>query len=224
MALFGLGKKKEAPAAQAPAQQSSPVDNVLTMRQQGYTNNQIIQELQRQNYSSSQIFDALNQADISGGGTPLPSLQGDAMQPAPLPQEPTQPPAEEPYPPQQQEFAPNERIEEIAESIINEKWENLMKDIGKMVEWKNKVENRVTSMEQEIKDLKNDFDNLHKAIISKVGEYDQNILNVGTEVKAMEKVFQKVLPRMTENVNELSRITEDIKTSGKIKGNVKAKK
>ncbi len=46
------------------------------------------------------------------------------------------------------------------------------------------------------------------------GEYDQNILNVGTEIKVMEKVFQKVLPTLTENVNELSRITKGMKKPG----------
>lgn len=220
MALFGFGKKKESPAAPAPSQQYSIVDNVLSMRQQGYTNNQIIQELQRQKFSSSQIFDALNQADISGRSVPPGYFQGESEQAAPYPPEQSQQPIEQPYP-QQESAVPNEKIEEIAESIINEKWEDLMKDIGKMIEWKNKVETRVTSMEQEMRDLKNNIENLHKAIIAKVGEYDQNILNVGTEIKAMEKVFQKVLPRMTENVNELSRITDNIKFP---KSGLKAKK
>ena len=52
---------------------------------------------------------------------------------------------------------------------------------------------------------------LQQALVGKIGEYDQNILNVGMEIKAMEKVFQKVLPQFTENVNELSRVTQSIK-------------
>ena len=39
----------------------------------------------------------------------------------------------------------------------------------------------------------------------------KNILEVGTEIKAMEKVFQKVLPTFTSTVNELSRITGNLK-------------
>ena len=84
-----------------------------------------------------------------------------------------------------------ERIEEVAEAIIDEKWDELVKNINKIIEWKNKSEAKISSLEQQFKDLKNDFDKLHQAVIGKIGEYDQNILNVGTEIKVMEKVFQK---------------------------------
>lgn len=217
--VFGFGKKKkEAAALPAQPSPSVPVEQILGMRQQGLTNNQIIQALQKQNYSSSQIFDAMNQADLSANEIPQgPSLQTGAAQPD-FQQPPPQqiPPQAQPPPPGEQYSEPqpeydNERMEETVESIINEKWEELVKDIGKIVEWKNKIESKLSSLEQEFKDLKSNFENLHKAIISKVGEYDQNILNVGTEIKAMERVFQKVLPKMTENVDELSRITKNIK-------------
>ena len=55
MALFG---KKGA--------KGTPLDLVIQMRQNGSTNDQIIQDLQKQGYSSSQIFDAMNQADVKG--------------------------------------------------------------------------------------------------------------------------------------------------------------
>ncbi len=105
----------------------------------------------------------------------------------------------------------NEKIEEIAEAIIDEKWEDLIKNVQKIVEWKNSAETKLTQVEQEVTDLKSNFDNLHKAIVSKIGDYDKNILAVGTEIKAMEKVFQKVLPTFTDNVAQLSRITSNIK-------------
>ena len=66
-------------------------------------------------------------------------------------------------------------------------------------------------MEQNFQNLKESFSQLQKAVIGKVAEYDKHILDVGTEVKAMEKVFSKVLPVFTENVHELSRITDKIK-------------
>ena len=50
--------------------------------------------------------------------------------------------------------------------------------------------------------------------MSKIADYDKNLLSVGTEIKAME-VFQKVLPTLTENVGELSRITKEIKIQKK---------
>ena len=51
-------------------------------------------------------------------------------------------------------------------------------------------------------------ENLHKGIMDKIGQYDRNITDVGTEIKAIEKVFQKVHPSLTENVNRLERISK----------------
>ena len=51
--------------------------------------------------------------------------------------------------------------------------------------------------------------------MGKISEYDQNIIDVGTEMKAMEKVFQKVLPSLTENVNKLERMTKSSKSGRK---------
>jgi len=59
--------------------------------------------------------------------------------------------------------------------------------------------------------MKDQFDELHKAVIGKIGEYDKNILNVGAEVKAMEKVFSNVLPVFVNNVKQLNDITKKFK-------------
>ena len=56
------------------------------------------------------------------------------------------------------------------------------------------------------KNLKERFESLHKGVLGKITEYDQNLTNVGTEIKAMEKVFQNILPTFTENVNKLERV------------------
>ncbi|MBI1969996.1 hypothetical protein HYS48_04850, partial [Candidatus Woesearchaeota archaeon] len=45
----------------------------------------------------------------------------------------------------------------------------------------------------------------------KIGNYDQSIKDVSTEIRALEKVFQKILPGFVENVNELSRIAQTLK-------------
>ena len=102
--------------------------------------------------------------------------------------------------------------EELIEAIIDEKWNSLVKDISKIIDWKTAAEGRLSAMEQEVKDLKDSFDKLHKAVVGKVGEYDQHILDLGAELKAMEKVFAKVLPVFTENVSSLTRITDDLKS------------
>jgi len=103
--------------------------------------------------------------------------------------------------------------EELIEAIIDEKWNDLLRDINKIIDWKNQTENKLVSITQEISDLRTEFDKLHQAIIGKIGDYDKNILDVGAEIQAMEKVFAKVLPLFTEKVSELSRISDDMKAT-----------
>jgi len=194
-----------------------PIEQVKAMKAKGLDNNQIVQTLQRNGYSSTQVFDALNQADLTSGA-PLPPG------PPPLPDPPLPPSpgsfTNQPADPGNSNLMPaggvsDSDTEELVESIIEEKWAELAKDINKIVEWKNDVEIKINKLEQRFESLKDDFDKVHQAIMGKVGEYDKNILTVGAEVKAMEKVFSKVLPVFTENVSELNRITQNIKKGKK---------
>ena len=106
----------------------------------------------------------------------------------------------------------------MAEAVIEEKWESLTKDIKAGIEWKNRSENKMVQLEQEISDLKSSLDSLNSSIIGKVGQYDKNLMEVGTEIKAMEKVFQNILPSLTENVAKLERITKGTPVSSSKSG------
>ena len=109
---------------------------------------------------------------------------------------------------EQQNMPDTERFEEIAEAIINEKWNELIKDINKVVEWKERTDTQLKRIEQEIMNLKERFESLHKGVLGKVGEYDQNLTNVGTEIKAMQMAFKKIMPTFVENVNKLERLAK----------------
>lgn len=172
-----------------------PIEQVITMQQNGLTNNQIIQTLERQGYQPQQIYDALAQAENRGQLEPLPEM------PAPAGDTGGALPREAP-----------KGYEEIAEAIVEEKWQEFTRELGKINEWKETTNSRMDKLDQSVSDMKSDLDNLHKAIVSKISEYDKNLLDVGTEIKAMEKVFQKVLPELTGSVAELSRVTKAVKS------------
>ena len=171
----------------------TPVEKVMVMKQQGYDNSQIVQILQRDGYSSAQVFDALNQADIRSG--------------APIPGNPTIPQQ------QQQQFSAEQHgdIEEYVETIIDEKWTELEKDIQKIIDWKNRSEQRIQELNGRVDDLKDRFDKLQTALLGKIGEYDRTMQDVGADLKAMERVFSKVLPQFTDNVKQLSEVADKIK-------------
>ncbi len=187
---FGDGSQKD----------DLPLEQVKNMRNQGMSDNQIIQTLQRDGFSSSQIFDALNQADLTNG----------APQQAPQPAQSFRQPE-----PQQQSFAPQksdmDMIEEVAESIINEKWEELIKGVNKVLDWKQRTESRIDQLENRMDELRKSMDEINKMIMGRIDEYDKNVRDVGANVKAMEKVFKDVLPEFTNSVNELSEVSKRFK-------------
>ena len=205
MGLFGPKK---------PVQDTSlPIDAVKKMREQGFSNSQIVQTLQREGYKSHQIFDAMNQAETTAAG-PVPGAIPPA--PAPAPMQPMPEPAPEYAYPSAPAYPPEpsmgrEQIEEVAESIIEEKWAEFMKSVNQILEWKESIDAKFSKIEHEISSLKKDYDKLHKGVLGRISEYDRSITDVGTEVKALGKTFEKILPTLTENVSELSRITSNVK-------------
>ena len=207
-----------------------PINQVLQMKTQGLSNPQIIEALERQGYTPNQIFDAMNQADMKASIEKAPELGAvqtqnpinPAVNSAPKQNAQPSPPLSysntggTDYYDQNYNAAgtlsiDTEKIEEIAEAIIDEKWEDLTTSMNEVVDWKNKTEQRIKQVEQRVTDLKDAFVQLQKGLMDKVSEYDQHILDVGTEVKAMETVFKKILPTLTSDVTELSNIVKQLK-------------
>lgn len=106
-----------------------------------------------------------------------------------------------------------ERIEEIAEAIIDEKWNEIVRSINKIIEWKERTEANINKLEQKFEDMRKEFDTLTNGVLGKIGEYDKNLDNIGVEIKAMEKVFQKIIPSLTENVHSLNEITKKMENN-----------
>ena len=90
-----------------------------------------------------------------------------------------------------------------------------MGNVGNLAVWKEKVNNDVVSIKQELIRLEERFEQLQNAVIGRVKDYDEGIRSVHTEMKALEKVFEKILEPLTSNIKELTRITQELK---KVKG------
>ncbi len=210
MPLFGKKKPQEPQPDMGFGASSGgiPTEEVSMMRQRGYQDNQIIQTLQNRGYNSDEVYSAMSQADMSRSAGPLPMQQMQNMPPPIMSQPMSQPPMQQMGEERSISAPEKERIEEVAEAIIDEKWKELMGDISKVVEWKRVVDSRLDKIEQQISDLRANFDTLHKGVLGRISDYDKNLTNVGVEIKAMEKVFQQILPTFTENVNRLSRMVK----------------
>ena len=104
-----------------------------------------------------------------------------------------------------------DEIEELVESVVEEKWRSLMENFGNIGMWKEKVRTDLLSIKQELVRIENRFENLQKAVLGRIQGYDKNITDVGSEVRALEKVLEKILNPLTTNIKELTRITEKLK-------------
>lgn len=104
-----------------------------------------------------------------------------------------------------------ERIHEIAESIVNEKWEEFMGRVGDLAAWQERVNMNISAIKQEIVRIQDRYENLQKAVLGRIGDYDKGITEVHTEMKALEKVFERIIEPLVTNVKELERITIRLK-------------
>ena len=108
-----------------------------------------------------------------------------------------------------------EMIDETIEKVIEERWEKLVTGVEKVLKWKEKQEAQINLIKEDIVHIKEAMMMLEKKLLGKINSYDSNIMDVNSEIKALEKVFQKITPTLINNVNELSKIAEDIKHSKK---------
>ncbi len=142
---------------------------------------------------------------------PAPSPPLTTLQPSPVPfMEAPSPPS----PPSVDHVRlMTEDVEKIAEDIIDEKWTKLVGELNEIKNWKDTVAGQIDEVKESISKLDTKINDVQKAILGKVGEYNQSIKDVNVELKAMSKVFEKVLPTFTDNVKKLSEITSRAKST-----------
>lgn len=104
-----------------------------------------------------------------------------------------------------------EMIDETVEKLIEEKWGDITLNIDKVIKWKDKTEETINSLKEDITTIGEGFSKLENKLITKISSYDRNILDVNSEIKALEKVFQKITPTLINNVNELEKIADKLR-------------
>jgi hypothetical protein len=168
---------------------------IQQLRSQGLPDPMIMDELTTKGFPPEQIHAHLSQSDVS------PAVSGSM---GALPQMPLMASTT----PHDQMYS---RIEEVTETLIDEKWDQLIGEVRKIVEWKSQIEGKQRDLENTLMKLKEDFSTLHKGVLGKLDTYDGRMEEVGTELKAVGKVFKDVVPVFVENVKELGRLKDGMK-------------
>ena len=101
-----------------------------------------------------------------------------------------------------------EDIEKIAESIIDEKWEKVKGELDDLKTWKVDLDTQVKGFKSQLDTLGKRVDDAQNAMLGKVEEYNKSLGGVNVEIQAMGKVFEKIIPQFTENVNKLSELVD----------------
>ncbi len=201
------------------------------MQRAGMTDAQVIQNLREQGYSEKDINDAINQAtikqNVEGMEIPVPhpgtvpgmapSVMTEQYGEVPQYAEQGQGYAEQsgaegyeyPYP---ETYASNEAIEEIAESIIEEKWQDFRERVGDLKGWKERLEKDLQRAEERLEKVEDSINNIQRALLEKVEDYGKGIRGLGSDVRAIEKVLSQVLDPMVANAKQLDRIIAELKT------------
>ncbi len=203
-----------------------PLGDALAMIKKGLSNEEITRVLEGKGYNLQQISDAINQANIKKGvegNMPPENMQPSAMEeeiPLPPAEQPAVPAAAQPVgAPAQQAYygmpaqaGPSyEEMQAIVEQIVEEKWRELVRNIGDINVFKARVGDDIDATKQEILRTQKRLEDLQVAVLGKVREYNQNVIDINNEMKALEQVFGKIIEPLTANVKELARVTEELK-------------
>ena len=104
-----------------------------------------------------------------------------------------------------------ESMQEIVESIIDERWQEVVASVGDITIWKSRVDDDLSAIKQEVLRVEDRFTKLQASILGKVDEYQKGITQVSSEMVALEQVFGKIMEPLTSNIKELQRLTQDMK-------------
>ncbi|VVB75156.1 Uncharacterised protein [Candidatus Tiddalikarchaeum anstoanum] len=216
-----------------------PIQKVVDMKGRNADNNAIIEALRSEGYSFQQIRDAIQQADLKktitvSPGAPIPqsypqqqimtSPQQNTAQRPPMPQQQMQVnPVQAPQMAQQQMMqapqpqGPSRRsvdldeVQRVLEEIIEEKWKESEGQLIKINEWRAVVNSKIKEFETRISELNTRIDSFNTVLVKKAESFDETMRNVDTEIQALEKSLNKLVPILSDNISELRGVITDLR-------------
>jgi hypothetical protein len=199
---------------------------ISDLKKSGKQNPEIIEDLKKEGHPAQAIFDAMSDKEGQDLAPPTPSeeMEGSSAEMPDL-GAPTNPKSKPPSTPEPRFISPEkfpsptkiperqniEDFEEIAESIVSEKIEELNVSLTDIGMWKEKTSTEIEAIKQEILRIRNQQENIQNAMLGKVEDYKKSITDINIEVKTLSKVLEKILQPLTQNVKDLSRITDRLK-------------
>lgn len=206
-----------------------PVNEALNLLKKGFRPEEITRTLESKGYTLQQISDGINQAQIKQGvegnmppqemqesvmdqdfDIPLPD-QAQSGQQAAAPQQQYSSYQQQYQMPAAQAAVNYDEVQALVEQIVEEKWKEMMRSVGDINIFKARVSDDMEAVKQELLRTQKRLEDLQVAVLGKVKEYNEGVLGIGNDMKALEAVFGKIMEPLVSNVKELGRITEELK-------------
>jgi len=196
------------------------LEQVTQMKNQGIPEEQIIDSLRQQGASPKQITDALAQSQIkSAVGTNMDEMQPSIMQQS----EEYAPHQEAVYSSQGQEYAPQypaypqeanygeyapgatntDTIIEVAEQVLAEKLQKILKPLKDLTEFKTFSEDKIMNIDERLKRIEKTIDSIEMQILGKVSSYGDTLSGIKKDMSMMQDSFGKMVKRNSSDATSL---------------------
>jgi len=117
-------------------------------------------------------------------------------------------------PPESTDF---EAINDITNQLIDEKMQNLKKDLSISIKSKEQTTEKILQIESRLDKIENTLNELQMSLIRKIGDYGENIDNISKELKATQNAFAKVIDPIIDEKKESKPSTKKLKKPSKEK-------
>lgn len=205
------------------------LDQIKQMKEEGFSEEEILARLQEQGISPNSITDAFSQArikevvegennfqenDFPEEPSQFSAPESPFVQP-PQYYSPQEPSYSQPYQQQETEsYSPQEGYEnpqagfgtdtiiEIAEQVFEEKIKKLSQQIFAFKEFSAIAETKFSNFENRLKRIESVIENLQIKILEKVGSYGEGLESIKKEMSMMQDSFSKTLPILAKHYIE----------------------
>lgn len=96
-------------------------------------------------------------------------------------------------------------IAEIAEQVVNEKFDEFRKKTGDLSSFKNETKDTLREMEKRLDKLEDSMEKLQQAIIGKIGEFGEDAAMIRKEIGGMHDTMGKLMNPLVDNYNEMKK-------------------
>jgi len=183
--------KKKEPASPVPSER---IDSMIS---KGMSDRDIIKTLKSEGYSYEQIEGAMMNAVKSGVDEPAPP---------PPTQRSALPDMEMPDAGSTEVIEPEQIVEELIESVVENKWKKFDVEIERLNAETNSIRETLRSRPQPQKTGDDE----------RVSAFSSQIDDLTARVGGLEKAFRQFLPSLTKNIESLSNIIHEMKAKQRI--------